>query len=231
MSRLGRIEQWNDGKGYGFVRPLESQAGADAGTDTGANTARAFVHASAIARAGRRPADGDLVRYRTERDAKGRLNAVGVSFVNAPALRAQARGEAATDARGRRGPDRRAGVARRIVGAAAVAVIAGGWLLGFWPGVVPLLYAAMGLLSFLAYRHDKVAAGRGRRRTPESTLHAIDLLGGWPGGLLAQQAFRHKTGKASFQLAFWLTVALNCAAFAWLLQEGGFERLQRMLAT
>lgn len=25
MSQLGRIEQWNDDKGYGFVRPLESQ--------------------------------------------------------------------------------------------------------------------------------------------------------------------------------------------------------------
>ena len=43
MPQLGRIEQWNDDKGYGFVRPLESQAGADA--------PRAFVHVKAIERA------------------------------------------------------------------------------------------------------------------------------------------------------------------------------------
>ena len=54
MPQLGRIEQWNDDKGYGFVRALESQAGADA--------QRVFVHIRAIARAGHCPAGGDLLR-------------------------------------------------------------------------------------------------------------------------------------------------------------------------
>ena len=81
MALIGRIEQWDDARGFGFVRPLESQPGS----------ARAFVHVRAIARAGRRPADGDLVRYETERDAQGRLNAIGVSFVAAQAMRRQAR--------------------------------------------------------------------------------------------------------------------------------------------
>ena len=36
MSQLGRIEQWNDERGYGFVRPLQSQAGDG-------DAARAFV--------------------------------------------------------------------------------------------------------------------------------------------------------------------------------------------
>ncbi|WP_147463771.1 DUF1294 domain-containing protein, partial [Pseudomonas amygdali] len=31
-------------------------------------------------------------------------------------------------------------------------------------------------------------------------------LGGWPGALLAQQVFRHKTRKVSFQIVFWLIV-------------------------
>ena len=35
MPQLGRIEQWNDDKGYGFVRALESQAGADAQRQAG----------------------------------------------------------------------------------------------------------------------------------------------------------------------------------------------------
>jgi len=209
MARIGRIEQWDDARGYGFVRPLESQGG---------ESARAFVHVRAIGRAGRRPADGDLIRYDTERDAQGRLNAVAVSFVAAGAMRRQVAlrgGE-----RGRRDGARLSGPLRRAVLVAATAVLAGGWLLGEWPGAVPLWYAAMSLLAFLAYGHDKRAAGRGSRRTPERNLHLIDLAGGWPGGLLAQQVLRHKSSKAAYQAAFWTTVALNAAGFAWLLHSG-----------
>lgn len=109
--------------------------------------------------------------------------------------------------------------------------LAGGWWLGFWPALVPLAYAVVSLASFLVYRDDKVRAERGRRRTPEKTLHAFDLLGGWPGGLLAQQAFRHKSGKRSFQAGFWITVLLNCAALAWLAYAGKLEALQRTLSS
>lgn len=42
-------------------------------------------------------------------------------------------------------------------------------------------------------------AERGRWRTPENTLHVAELLGGWPGALVAQQLFRHKTRKISYQ--------------------------------
>jgi len=224
VSHLGRIEQWNDDKGYGFVRPLESQAGADA--------PRAFVHVKAIERAGRRPAEGDLVRYDVQRDAKGRLNAVGVAFVNAAAMRAkaQARVDAKAAARERgRSPGRRvAGLRRGLAAGAMVALAGGGWL-GFWPVLVPLAYAAMSLVSFLAYRDDKVRAERGLRRTPEKMLHTLDFLGGWPGGLLAQQAFRHKSSKGAFQFVFWITVLLNCAALAWLAHAGTLEALQQAL--
>lgn len=90
---------------------------------------------------------------------------------------------------------------------AAMACAAVGWL--------PVPMAALGLgasgLSYFMYRVDKSAAQRGGRRTPESTLHLVDLLGGWPGALVAQQQFRHKTAKASFQAVFWGTVVVNLA--------------------
>lgn len=223
MAQLGRIEQWHDGKGYGFVRPLESQAGVD--------PPRAFVHVKAIGRAGRRPADGDLVRYDVERDAKGRLNAVEVTFVNASAMRAMARAkrDAKAAARGRRASGRRMSQLRRVVLAASTIALAGGWWLGYWPAHVPLAYASMSLVAFFAYRNDKARAERGLWRTPESTLHALDLLCGWPGGLLAQHAFRHKSSKGGYQFVFWITVLLNCAALAWLVHAGSFEALQRTL--
>lgn len=44
---------------------------------------------------------------------------------------------------------------------------------------------------------------------PEKVLHATEILGGWPGALLAQQVFRHKTRKVSYQLMFWLIVTLH----------------------
>lgn len=81
-------------------------------------------------------------------------------------------------------------------------------------------YGVMSLAAFLLYRRDKRAAQGGKSRTRERTLHLADLLGGWPGGLFAQDRLRHKTRKTSFQLVFWITVALNGAALAWLLGAG-----------
>ena len=68
---------------------------------------------------------------------------------------------------------------------------------------------AMSLLCFALYAIDKSAALAGRRRVPERRLLLLGLLGGWPGGLLAQQLLRHKTRKTSFLLPFWLTVLIN----------------------
>ena len=85
-------------------------------------------------------------------------------------------------------------------------------------GVIVVVYlAAVGVLSvitFLLYGWDKSCARLGKRRVPEKTLHLLSLLGGWPGALLGQQQFRHKTRKMPFQAVFWLTVILHCSAVA-----------------
>ncbi len=77
------------------------------------------------------------------------------------------------------------------------------------------------LTAFILYAIDKAAARRGSRRIAENTLHLWSLLGGWPGALAAQRIFRHKTSKTSFQIVFWITVALNCGAAIWLLSPAG----------
>ena len=46
----------------------------------------------------------------------------------------------------------------------------------------------------------------------------VELLGGWPGALLGQRRFRHKTRKRSYQLVFWLIGALHLAAWLTYLQ-------------
>lgn len=97
------------------------------------------------------------------------------------------------------------------------------------PIPVIALYAGASLIAFIAYALDKAAARAGRRRTPENTLHLLALIGGWPGALLAQQLFRHKTAKTSFRVAFWATVLLNCGALGWLTTTSGSQTLRAAL--
>lgn len=94
-----------------------------------------------------------------------------------------------------------------LCGLPVYGVIKGGMSGGSW--VPALIYALMSVVAFGLYGYDKKQAQRGGQRTPEKLLHATELLGGWPGALLAQQAFRHKTRKFSYQLVFWLIVLLH----------------------
>lgn len=75
--------------------------------------------------------------------------------------------------------------------------------------VALLIYLVASLVSFGLYWRDKRQARQAGQRTPEKILHAVELLGGWPGALLAQQIFRHKTRKLSYQVVFWLIVAVH----------------------
>jgi uncharacterized membrane protein YsdA (DUF1294 family) len=101
-----------------------------------------------------------------------------------------------------------------------LAFVAAMALLAKLPLAAPALYGGLSLLTFAVYAADKAAARGGRRRVPENTLHLLALLGGWPGALLAHNRLRHKSRKASFQIVFRATVALNCCALGWLLAGG-----------
>lgn len=94
------------------------------------------------------------------------------------------------------------------------------WLNGF--GWLPAaIYALTSVAAFVLYGYDKQQARRGGQRTPEKMLHLSELLGGWPSALLAQQVFRHKTRKFSYQSVFWLIVLLHELFWADRLLFGG----------
>ena len=78
--------------------------------------------------------------------------------------------------------------------------------------IILLWYLAASVAAVLAYGVDKSAAERNRWRVKESTLHLLALVGGWPGALIAQSVFRHKSRKPSFQAVFTVTVIVNCVA-------------------
>lgn len=112
---------------------------------------------------------------------------------------------------------------RKTLAAIAFAALLAAWLRHRLPSEVVVAYVVMSSLAVVLYAVDKSAARRGGWRTQESTLHAVALLGGWPGALLAQDLFHHKVSKAPFQSVFWVTVVVNCGALVWLLGSGAFN--------
>lgn len=188
MRLAGRITEWNDDKGYGFVVP-------------NGGGARAFVHINEFQRGSRRPEVGDLISYLPAVDARGRARARQVRH-------------AGQRIEVRRMPSR---LPRIALGVAALSVVSAALAFRVIPLAVGATYLLMSGIAYAVYWMDKSAANASRQRVPELHLHLVGLLGGWPGALVAQQQFRHKTAKASFQAVFWITVALNLAACAWVL--------------
>ncbi len=78
----------------------------------------------------------------------------------------------------------------------------------------------------VAYGIDKDRAGRSEWRLTESLLHLLELLGGWPGALFAQQLFRHKTRKVGFQVIFWIVVLAHLGLWGWLAYERWGTRMR-----
>jgi uncharacterized membrane protein YsdA (DUF1294 family) len=119
-----------------------------------------------------------------------------------------------------------------VFGLAVIALFVGAIILS--NSVAPLhvgvvvVYAAMSAVTFIAYGVDKWRARSGRWRVSEATLLVMGFVGGWPGAIIAQQLFRHKTRKASFQQAFWGSVALNLLIFAIIATPGIREFISRV---
>lgn len=64
----------------------------------------------------------------------------------------------------------------------------------------------MSVAAFVAFGIDKRQARLERRRISEATLHRLSFLGGWPGALMGQRLFHHKTQKRPF--IWWLRFAV-----------------------
>ena len=91
-----------------------------------------------------------------------------------------------------------------------------------WVAIVTW-YIALSVVTFGAFAMDKRAAARGRLRIPETTLHVLELLGGWPGALAGQMLLRHKSSKLSYRVVLWLIMALHVAGWGcWLAWRQGW---------
>lgn len=75
-------------------------------------------------------------------------------------------------------------------------------------------FLLINMLTLVMYGADKMAARKGMRRVPEATLLVFGVTGGWPGAIVGQQLFRHKTQKQPFKTYFFLSIVVSIAGMA-----------------
>lgn len=84
-----------------------------------------------------------------------------------------------------------------------------------WLLTAGAVYGVMSVLTLTAFAIDKRAARAGTERIAERTLHAMELLGGWPGALVGMRLVRHKWRKRGYVGTLAAIVTAHVGAWAW----------------
>ena len=204
MRFQGKVKNWNDDKGFGFVEP---NGGGQ----------RAFVHIKAFKTRARRPVTDDVITYELVREKDNRYKAEKIQFADAAHSVSK----------------RTKGKSSNYFGTTLTLIVCA-WLLfstvmGKLPLIVGGFYLVVSLITFIVYAIDKSAAKNGRWRTQESPLHTLALIGGWPGAFVAQNSLRHKSSKTEFKSVYWVTVILNLGGLYWLQTADGARFLENVI--
>lgn len=198
MRLKGKLTKWNSEKAYGFIAP-----------NTGGK--HVFIHKSAFSNRKRTPQLNDIITFSITKDEQGRVCAEQATFSGEKLKKKQAKS---------------ANKFSIYLAVIFLIVMMIAVVMEYIPKNLMLAYVSLSIFTFIIYAFDKAKAKRNAWRTPESTLHFLALMGGWPGAAIAQQTLRHKSKKQKFRMVFWLTVVINCAALAWLMTENGTNVLR-----
>ena len=190
MRYQGKITQWNDKRGFGFVT-------------TNGTGDRYFFHISELQSSTLRPETGKGVTYEIANTHGKKPSALKVRYTGVTPVRRPNQGRPwgwTPDA--------------AIAGAQVVVPV---WLVvsGKLPATLLAVMGGMSLIAFVMYNIDKRRAERDDRRIPERNLQLVGLIGGWLGALSAQLLFRHKSSKPPYVHAFRLRGVLTIAAMLW----------------
>lgn len=193
MRLKGKLLNWNDEKAFGFIAP-------------NGGGKPVFIHKTACSNRQRVPQINDILTFSITTDKQGRQCACDATYS----------GEQLKIKQPRKMNTFSVSLSVLFLGLLAIALI-----LEYLPKNLVLAYLGFSVITFITYAFDKSKAKHGAWRTPESTLHMLALIGGWPGAAIAQQTLRHKSQKRDFSIMFWLTVMVNCSALAWLISAKG----------
>jgi uncharacterized membrane protein YsdA (DUF1294 family)/cold shock CspA family protein len=191
--RKGQLTTWKDDKGFGFIKPDDSEQ-------------EVFLHISELKDSTRRPQLGDTIYYYAVTE-DGKTHAC-----NAFILGARSKSNSISSSYRAKSN----GVSTFPFPVLEVLLLSIVPLLGSlhfaWKiaNLLPLIpYPVMSLLTFVLYKNDKFRAKQGKWRISENTLHLSELAGGWLGGFIAQRRLHHKSSKKSYQSEFWVIVMLH----------------------
>ncbi len=203
MRIKGKITSWNTDKGFGFITPIGGGK-------------QIFVHIKAFSNRKKPPLINQIVTYSVTTDKTGRPCAESVTRTGEKTIKK------------RKNSSRSIAITISLLSLTIVGISA---LTNKIIFLVLPFYLAISLFTFILYAFDKSAAQNNRWRTKENTLHLFSLLGGWPGGMIAQQTLRHKSKKQPFRAIFWLTVLVNSGAFVWLHTAKGETAFRTLIDT
>ena len=211
--KRGKIIKWNDDKGFGFILPADSQKNI-------------FVHIKSFTDKSVRPAENQNVAYTVQKNNNGKDSAIKVSRSTDNLVKNSANSSNVKNIISKHKRSNKNNIQLDHKSTHSIPILYIIFILSFtlflfhfsMEGKLPLLiiiiYIAMGIITYFVYSEDKSQAIDSERRTSEQSLLILSLLGGWVGALIAQQRFRHKTKKTSFQISFWTTVFFNILLLA-----------------
>lgn len=203
MRDQGRLVEWFDDKGYGFIQPNDGLK------------ERVFLHIKDFAQKGPRPIVGCALEYVVQLDGQGRYKAKQVTYLKATqTVHAKTNRTSQNTLNAQKASSLQPMQIICIVYIVVLAILS---ISGLLNGMILLFVSIINVMTYWFYSQDKEAAQINQRRVPENTLHILAFLGGWPAAWLAQQRLRHKTQKQPFRNIYFCTIVFNILLILWLI--------------
>ncbi|ENV90652.1 DUF1294 domain-containing protein [Acinetobacter bereziniae] len=203
MRDQGRLVEWFDDKGYGFIQPNDGLK------------ERVFLHIKDFAQKGPRPIVGCALEYVVQLDGQGRYKAKQVTYLKATqTVHAKTNRTSQNKLNAQKASSLQPMQIICIVYIVVLAILS---ISGLLNGMILFFVSIINVMTYWFYSQDKEAAQMNQRRVPENTLHILAFLGGWPAAWLAQQRLRHKTQKQPFRKIYFCTIVFNILLILWLI--------------
>jgi uncharacterized membrane protein YsdA (DUF1294 family)/cold shock CspA family protein len=192
----GKLTTWKDDKGFGFIRSSDGSQNV-------------FLHITALKETNHRPQVGDVICYQLTVDKDGRIHACNASIEGVVSKPMPITSYKAIKKETFKPKAKYSLILEVLILSLLPGLGAMNFALTTFNPIPLILYPIMSFLTFTLYADDKSRAKQGRWRVSERTLHLCEFMGGWLGAFIAQRRLRHKSSKVSYQIVFWVIVAIH----------------------